>query len=70
MVVYISLFSLFLIYLPFTHWDKVRFEDEPNFRGSTIESKVAAALNYTQNWSAPHIHSGEKWSETASKGVE
>jgi nitrate reductase gamma subunit len=77
---YITLFSLFLIYLPFTHmthffmkyfmWDKVRFEDEPNFRGSSIEGKIAKALNYTQNWSAPHIQTGKKWSETASKGVE
>jgi nitrate reductase gamma subunit len=77
---HITLFSLFLIYLPFTHmthffmkyfmWDKVRFEDEPNFRGSRIEGKIAKALNYTQNWSAPHIQTGKKWSETASKGVE
>ncbi|HJX31553.1 MAG TPA: respiratory nitrate reductase subunit gamma [Thermodesulfobacteriota bacterium] len=77
---HITLFSLFLIYLPFTHmthffmkyfmWDKVRFEDEPNFRGSSIEGKIAKVLNYTQNWSAPHIQTGKKWSETASKGVE
>lgn len=77
---YITLFSLFLIYLPFTHmthffmkyfmWDKVRFEDEPNLRGSIIESKIAKVLNYTQNWSAPHIQAGTKWSETASKGVK
>lgn len=77
---HITLFSLFLIYLPFTHmthffmkyfmWDKVRFEDEPNLRGSVVESKVAKALTYTQNWSAPHIQTGSKWSETASKGVE
>jgi nitrate reductase gamma subunit len=77
---HIALFSLFLIYLPFTHmthffmkyfmWDKVRFEDEPNFRGSDMEGKIAKALTYTQNWSAPHIQTGKKWSETASKGVE
>jgi nitrate reductase gamma subunit len=77
---HITIFSLFLIYLPFTHmthfvmkyfmWDKVRFEDEPNLRGSAVESKVAKVLNYTQNWSAPHIQTGKKWSETATKGVE
>ena len=77
---HIALFSLFLIYLPFTHmthffmkyfmWDKVRFEDEPNFRGSKVEAKIAKVLTYTQNWSAPHIQTGTKWSETASKGVE
>jgi nitrate reductase gamma subunit len=77
---YVILFSLFLIYLPFTHmthffmkyfmWDKVRFEDEPNLPGSKIEAKVAEVLNYTQNWSAPHIPTGTKWGEAASKGVE
>ena len=77
---HITLFALFLIYVPFTHmthfvmkyfmWDKVRFEDEPNLKGSAVGSKVAVALNYTQNWSAPHMHKGTKWSETATKGVE
>ena len=77
---HITIFSLFMIYLPFTHmthfvmkyfmWDKVRFEDEPNLRGSSLESKIAKVLNYTQNWSAPHIQTGKKWSETATKGVE
>ncbi|MFH0813854.1 MAG: respiratory nitrate reductase subunit gamma [Pseudomonadota bacterium] len=80
LTLFITLFSLFLIYLPFTHmthffmkyfmWDKIRFDDEPNRRGSAIESKVAIALNFTQHWSAPHIHKGTKWSETATKGVE
>ena len=80
MAAHIVLFSLFLMYLPFTHmshmvmkyfmWDKVRFEDLANVRGGAIESKVAKALSYTQNWSAPHIQSGKKWSEIASKGVE
>ena len=77
---HIVLFSLFLIYVPFTHmthfvmkyfmWDKVRFEDEPNLKGSALGSKVAEVLNYKQNWSAPHMHKGTKWSETATKGVE
>ncbi|HPD61495.1 MAG TPA: respiratory nitrate reductase subunit gamma [Thermodesulfobacteriota bacterium] len=77
---HIALFSLLLIYLPFTHmthffmkyfmWDKVRFDNEPNLRGSVIESKITKVLTYTQNWSAPHIQTGTKWIETISRGIE
>ena len=80
LAVHIVLFSLFFIYLPFTHmthffmkyfmWDKVRFEDEPNIKGGAVAAKVKKALDYRQNWSAPHMHKGTKWSETASKGVK
>lgn len=76
---HITLFSLFLIYLPFTHmshfvmkyflWDKVLFEDDPNVRGGAVESHVAKVLNYKQTWSAPHMHAGGTWMETASRGV-
>ncbi|MBN2539167.1 MAG: respiratory nitrate reductase subunit gamma [Deltaproteobacteria bacterium] len=77
---HIILFSLFAIYLPFTHmshafmkfflWDKVLFEDEPNLKGGSVESRVTTVLNYKQTWSAPHMHAGGTWSETASKGVD
>ncbi|MBN2569430.1 MAG: hypothetical protein JXB42_08380, partial [Deltaproteobacteria bacterium] len=76
---YIALFSLFAIYLPFTHmshafmkyflWDKVLFEDDPNVRGGSVESHVSTVLNYKQTWSASHMHAGGTWMETASKGV-
>jgi nitrate reductase gamma subunit len=77
---HIVLFSLFAIYLPFTHmshafmkyflWDKVLFEDEPNVRGGSVESRVAAVLHYRQTWSAPHMHGGGTWIETVTKGVD
>ncbi|MDY6862335.1 MAG: respiratory nitrate reductase subunit gamma [Thermodesulfobacteriota bacterium] len=79
-IIHIVLLSLFLIYFPFTHmthmfakylmWDKIKWEDEPNLKGSAIEARVDKALGYVQDWSAPHIHTGTKWSETATKGVE
>jgi len=79
MTLHIILFSLFAIYLPFTHmshafmkyflWDKVLFEDEPNVRGGSVESRVATVLNFKQTWSAPHMHGGTTWSETVTKGV-
>ena len=74
--IHIILFSLFLIYLPFTRsihyitkffayfW--IRWDDKPNLRGSKIERKLEKWLNKPVSWSAPHIHSGRKWSEIAS----
>ncbi|MFQ6122058.1 MAG: respiratory nitrate reductase subunit gamma [Dehalococcoidales bacterium] len=75
---HIMLFSLFLIYLPFTRsthyitkilaffW--VRWDDAPNVKGSEIEERVKEALNQPVSWSAPHIQTGKKWSEVA-KGL-
>jgi nitrate reductase gamma subunit len=52
-------------YLPFTHmthfftkyftYHKVRWEDEPNMKGSKIPEKVSALLNQKVTWAAPHI---------------
>lgn len=41
----------------------VRWEDEPNPRGSPIERKVLQALDFGVSWSGPHIQAGKKWSE-------
>jgi nitrate reductase gamma subunit len=69
--VFIMLFSLHLIHLPFTRsihyitkffafWG-VRWDDTPNQKGSEIERKVKEALNQPVSWSAPHIQSGQRW---------
>jgi len=70
--------ATFLIYLPFTHmthfvgkyftYHKVRWEDHPNLKGSEMEKKVANALGYKLNWSAPHIKTGATWAEAATDG--
>jgi nitrate reductase gamma subunit len=80
LVLHIILLSLFLMYLPFTHmthffgkyftWHEVRWDDERNMRGSAIEAKVNKLLNLKQNWSAPHIPSGETWATVATEEVE
>ena len=77
---HIILLSLFMIYMPFTHmshfvakyftWHKVRWDDERNMRGSKIEGKINKLLNTKQNWSAPHIKSGETWATVATQEVE
>jgi len=73
MVISITLFSLFLIYMPFTHmmhglakyftYHKVAWQDEPNLRGGYTEKRVEELLNQPVSWSAPHIQSGRKWKE-------
>jgi nitrate reductase gamma subunit len=75
---HIMLFSLFLIYLPFTRsthyitkllaFFSVRWDDRPNLRGSEIERTLEKQLSEPVTWSAAHIKSGSSWSEAA-KGL-
>lgn len=77
--VHIILFSLFLIYLPFTRsthyiiillaYVGVLWNDKPNLRGGEMEKDIAVQLNRTVSWSAPHIQTGKKWSEVATEVV-
>jgi hypothetical protein len=43
----------------------VRWDDEPNLRGSRIEKRVQKWLNQPLSWSAPHIQTGKKWADLA-----
>jgi len=75
---HLMLFSLFLIYLPFTRsthyitklfvFFGVFWDNAPNLKGSDMEKKVREVLNKPVSWSAPHIQSGKRWSEVA-KGL-
>ncbi|MCX7966602.1 MAG: respiratory nitrate reductase subunit gamma [Syntrophorhabdaceae bacterium] len=72
-MVHIIIFNLFLIYLPFTRslhyitrffaFYLIRWDDTPNIKGSEMEKRIAAQLNYTLDWSAPHISKGKTWIE-------
>jgi len=71
------IFIALLLYFPFTHmthfigkyftYHKIRWEDEPNIKGSEIEKAVSAALGYKISWSASHIKSGGTWAEAATE---
>ena len=71
----IVLSVLFLAYMPFTRmvhyvakyftYHKVRWDDEPNTRGSKLEGKLKKLLAQSESWSAPHIQPGKSWSEQA-----
>ncbi|MFC1963983.1 respiratory nitrate reductase subunit gamma [Chloroflexota bacterium] len=80
MAISFILFSLFLVYLPFTHmmhglakyftYHRIAWDDEPNLKGSALERKVQAYLTQPVNWSAPHIQRGKTWGEIASGDKE
>jgi hypothetical protein len=74
--IHILLFAFLLIYLPFTrslHYITrlfgfllIRWDDEPNLRGSLLEREVEEALEQKLNWEGPHIQSGSTWRDVAS----
>jgi nitrate reductase gamma subunit len=69
--------SALTAYIPFTHmshfiakyftWHAVRWDDRRNTRGSAIETRVSAYLNYKPTWAAPHLGADGKktWAEIA-----
>ncbi len=75
LIVHAVLFALFLVYMTFTKashyvtkfviFFATRWNDIPNRRGSKMEQKIQERLGHAVSWSAPHIQTGEKWSEVA-----
>jgi hypothetical protein len=69
----IILGSLMLMYIPLgrmSHfvakyflYHAVRWNDEPNPRGSKIEKRIADLLQEKVDWKGPHIQTGQPWSE-------
>ncbi len=76
---HLILTTLFFVYLPFTHmthfigkyftYHTVRWEDEPNIRGSKIEAEVTRALGYKLTWAAPHIGQNKTWAQAATEAA-
>ncbi|MCP4631767.1 MAG: hypothetical protein GY855_02495 [candidate division Zixibacteria bacterium] len=74
--------ALFLVYMPFTHmshafmkyftWDKVRWDDQPNVKGSELEKKINVALHYIPTWAAKHINADGKktWADIATEDIK
>ncbi|MFH1891299.1 MAG: hypothetical protein ABIK83_01285 [Candidatus Zixiibacteriota bacterium] len=69
------LVSLLIMYIPLTRmshfvakyflYHAVRWNDEPNMRGSKIEKSLLKLLDQNVGWSAPHIQTGKPWKEVA-----
>jgi nitrate reductase gamma subunit len=74
-IMFASVALVFLAYMPFTRmmhyvakyftYHKVKWDDEPNSRGSRMEEKVKLMLAQQETWSAPHIRPGSSWIEQA-----
>jgi nitrate reductase gamma subunit len=76
-ILHIALFDIFLIYLPFTRsthyitrilaYYFIRWDDEPNTRGSKLESEINTLLGQKVSWEGPHIATGKSWGEVATE---
>ena len=74
-ILHIILFDVFLIYLPFTRsthyitrilaYFYIRWDDEPNLRGSAMEKQINELLQQKQSWEGTHIPRGSSWAEAA-----
>jgi nitrate reductase gamma subunit len=74
-LIHICLFDLFLIYLPFTRsthyitrilaYFFIRWDDEPNRRGSKMEKQINGLLGQKLSWEGKHIPAGKSWVEAA-----
>jgi nitrate reductase gamma subunit len=70
---HVILFSLFLIYMPFTRamhyitkffmFFSVRWDDTTNMQDTNVEQKLQQHFNRRVSWSAPHVQSGKTWTE-------
>lgn len=78
----IILLGVLLAYIPLTHmshfvgkyfaYHAIRWNDEPNLRGSKFEPKIHELLNQPVSWAAPHIKGeGKKtWAELATEEIK
>jgi nitrate reductase gamma subunit len=67
------LVSLLIMYIPLTKmshfvakyflYHSVRWNDEPNAKGSAIEKRIAELLQQKVGWQASHISTGKSWIE-------
>ncbi|MFC2036164.1 respiratory nitrate reductase subunit gamma [Chloroflexota bacterium] len=72
---HILLILLLAVYIPFTNimhffakwftYHKIRWDDEPNLRGSNLEKRLGSMINQPISWSAPHLQSIMHWSDAA-----
>lgn len=73
MIIEIVLVSFMIMYIPLTRmshfvakyflYHSVRWNDEPNPKGSAIEKHIAELLQQKVGWKASHISTGKSWIE-------
>ncbi|MCP4580698.1 MAG: hypothetical protein GY839_03725 [candidate division Zixibacteria bacterium] len=78
---HITITLLFMVYMPFTHmshfvlkwftYHHIRWNDEPNTKGSKLEKEIIECLNMKPTWAARHIRADGKktWVDIATDEV-
>ncbi len=78
----IVLAVLLIAYIPMTHmshffikwftYHKIRWDDEPNIKGSALEQKILEQVHYPVTWAAPHLKADGKknWVDIATEEME
>jgi len=76
----IILVSLLIMYIPLTRmshfvakyflYHSVRWNDEPNERGSKMEESLNKLLQQKVGWSGPHVQTGKTWAEVATESKD
>jgi nitrate reductase gamma subunit len=81
LAIHVGISGLFMLYLPFTHmahffmkyftYHDVRWNDEPNRRGSKLEKQINEQLTYPVSWAATHLNADGKknWVDIATSEV-
>jgi nitrate reductase gamma subunit len=74
-IIHILLVLVTAAYMPFTNmmhffakwftYHKIRWDDTPNLRGSSLESKLGPLHNLPLSWAAPHVQELGRWSDIA-----
>ncbi|MFC1970605.1 respiratory nitrate reductase subunit gamma [Chloroflexota bacterium] len=74
-IAHILLVLVTAAYLPFTNmmhffakwftYHKIRWDDAPNLRGSSLESQLGPLHNLPLSWAAPHVQELGRWSDIA-----
>jgi nitrate reductase gamma subunit len=76
---HVILLALLLAYMPHTNmlhffakwftYHKVRWDDQPNFRGSELERGLKPLLEQRVTWAAPHMEPITHWADVAKADV-
>ncbi len=78
---HIGVTLLFMVYMPFTHmahfvlkwftYHSIRWNDQPNIKGSKLEKEINESLNFKPTWAADHIKGDGKktWVDVATEEV-
>lgn len=69
-LVWLPLSRMFHFVAKYFLYHRVRWEDQPNARGSALEQRLQQAMNYGVAWSGPHVAGARTWGEAAANAAK